>query len=161
MQEQVRPMSGLKVVGITLAIAGGLGCLAMVGLCVLAVVLAPPPSPGGLSPPTPRAGAAPAPSLPTYRVASNKVDEDMIKAQAEVRVVVTGNVTRAGLEALLRQLHDEAKARTDLRHHDHVGYTLIGAFAPHQRIGEEIPLANLNSVADMSPTIQFNEPMLR
>jgi len=99
--------------------------------------------------------------IPQYTIADEKVDEMPLKTQVEMRVLVSGDLTEAGLRSLLSKLHNEIRGRTGFTHHQHPTHIFIYAHTEEGQVGTAGWVAMLSRVGeDASPKIKVNTEML-
>lgn len=100
--------------------AGCVVIIAFIGLLIVLGSRAGRPSPSKTSGPAGRSvspRSQPRVALPTYRVVDTDKYDAPVKTQLTIEAVVSGRLTKEGLEALLDKLYREASGRRDFRYH--------------------------------------------
>lgn len=100
------------------------------------------------------------PALPEYTILNEDVYDAPIKTQVEVNVLVSGEISEAGLKTVLSQLHSSTKARKGFKYHDSPTNIYIYAFTSKERaasgMGQWIAMLQ-EGPGDPKPTISINE----
>jgi len=98
----------------------------------------------------------------TYQEWNEETHDTPLNTYVHMEIVVSGNVTREGLDALLRRLFRQIRERKDFKYHDKPGvqigaYTSVGQ--AESGAGLWIALLNAN-YADTYPEVSFSENQL-
>lgn len=97
-------------------------------------------------------------TLPDYIVLNEDVSDAPVKTQVVMDILVSGEITKEGLETLLNDLYSSIKQRTGFEYHDHPNAIYIRAYTSQERAesGMQIAMLEKNAVND-SPLITINE----
>ncbi len=148
------------------------GIIAAAGLIlfIVGVSLSEPatPSPAPLPTPAPSPAApAPAPApegekvvMPKYSILDEDVYDAPVKTQVALNILVSGEISEPGLEALLNQLYSSIATRSGFKYHDSPTNIYIYMFTSKERaesgMGQWIAMLQ-KSYDDVEPTISINE----
>jgi len=98
----------------------------------------------------------------TYQVWKEETHDTPLHTYVRMEIVVSGNITREGLDALLRRLFRQIRERKDFEYHDQPGVQ-IGAYTSAGRAesgaGLWIALLDADST-DTYPEVSFSESQL-
>ena len=98
----------------------------------------------------------------TYQVWKEETHDTPLSTYVRMDIVVSGHITREGLDALLRRLFQQIRERKDFKYHDQPGVQ-IGAYTSvaHAKSGMGLWIALLNAhYADTYPEVSFSENQL-
>lgn len=98
--------------------------------------------------------------MPTYSVLDEDIHDAPIKAQVELNILVSGEISETGLKSLLRKLYSSAKAKKGFKYHSSPTNIYIYAFTSKERaesgMGQWIAMLQ-QSPGDARPRISINE----
>ncbi len=95
--------------------------------------------------------------MPDYSVYDEEIYEIPLKTQVLLRVLVSGEITEAGLRALLNKLYASTKARTGFKYHQSPTNIYIYAFTSKEK-GQSGSIAHLGmSNGQAKPVITVSE----
>ncbi len=97
---------------------------------------------------------------PRYSVLNEEVHDVPIKTQVVLNILVSGEISEAGLKALLNQLYSSIKVRRGFKYHDCPTNIYIYVFTSKERaesgMGQWVAMLQ-KSYDDIKPTISINE----
>jgi len=138
--------------------------LIIIGTLLVAILLV-----FGACAPAPASAPAPAPTpaperekivMPNYSVLDEDVYDAPVKTQVALNILVSGEISEPGLEALLNQLYSSIATRGGFKYHDSPTNIYIYMFTSKERaesgMGQWIAMLQ-KSYADVEPTISINE----
>lgn len=98
----------------------------------------------------------------TYQEWKEETHDTPLNTYVRMEIVVSGNITREGLDALLRRLFRQIRERKDFRYHDQPGVQIAAyASVAHAESGAGLWIALLNAnYADTYPEVSFSENQL-
>ena len=94
---------------------------------------------------------------PNYIVLSENIHDVPIKTQVELNILVSGEISDAGLRKLLNELYSSTKARTGFQYHSSPTNIYIYAFTTKERYESEWIAMLQESPVDVGPIIIINQ----
>lgn len=98
--------------------------------------------------------------IPKYRVLDEDVYDSPIKAQIELNMLISGEISEAGLRTLLKKLYSYAKAKRGFKYHRSPTNIYIYAFTSKEKaesgMGQWIAMLQM-SHGDIRPRISINK----
>ena len=103
-------------------------------------------------------------SVPEYTVLDEDVYDAPVKTQVTLKLLVSGEISKSGLTALLNDLYAKTRVRSGFKYHDHPTNIFINAYISkeHAESGMGQWVAMLaKSYDDKEPEISINEQQLK
>jgi len=97
----------------------------------------------------------------TYEIVKEHVDDTFIKTEVYLKVVVSGNVTEAGLRQLLDELYSKVAARTGFRYHSRPNSIFVYAYASNEHAASGPFMgAIMKSASETQPSVMIDEQQI-
>lgn len=96
-----------------------------------------------------------------YVILAEDIYDAPIKTQVTLKLLVSGTITRASLDQVLRSLHDQVAARRGFRYHPNPTHIFIYAFTSRERASSGQWIAMLAKTRfDPAPKLSFDDRQL-
>jgi len=98
-------------------------------------------------------------TMPIYRALDEDIYDAPIKTQVTLKILVSGEISKPGLEVLLNKIYSSIKERKGFKYHNSPTNIYIYAFTSKERAESDMGqwIAMLQSDSDVKPVISTNE----